>query len=150
DLLARVRDFDEYEEMDLSDWHYIQTRGILIEMNPEPDPGGETASGRFIYFQPSEEDVAYIVGVTAAFLDAKGFAPTRLLWLGETSEPLARLFAQWWEVEEENIRPYPMGDNPDEPDELSLLVMAHSNNFFELDDEEASVELAQAREGLIS
>jgi hypothetical protein len=148
DLLARVRDFDEVEEMELCDWHYVQTRGILIEMNPNPDPGQEQiqqaesgaapsperngtepeqkSSGRFVYFAPSEEDIAYIVGVSAAFIDAKGYAPTRLLWLGENSEPLARLFAQWWEVDPANIRNYRHGDNTDDESELALLVMAHS------------------------
>jgi tetratricopeptide (TPR) repeat protein len=148
DLLARVRDFDEVEEMELCDWHYVQTRGILIEMNPNPDPGQEQiqraetgvepedddsepqeepkSSGRFVYFAPSEEDVAYIVGVSAAFIDAKGYAPTKLLWLGADSEPLARLFGEWWEVEPENIRAYAHGDNTDDESELALLVMSHS------------------------
>ncbi len=108
DLLARVRDFDETEEMDLRDWHYVQTRGMLLETNPDENVPGE----RFIFFQPSEEDVAYVVGLAAAVLDNKGYAPTRLLWLGENSEPLARLFAQWWEVEPENIRPYQPATTP--------------------------------------
>jgi len=154
DLLARVRDFDEVEEMELCDWHYVQTRGVLIEMNPKPDPGqeqiqraeangededdepetedetesedGPKGSGRFIFFEPSEEDVAYIVGVSAAFLDAKGYAPTKLLWLGSDSEPLARLFGEWWEIEPENIREYRHGDNTDDESELALLVMSHT------------------------
>src|SRR5579872_557196 len=145
DLLARVRDFDEVEEMDLCDWHYVQTRGVLIEMNPAPDPGQEpiqqaesgaaegdgaraepepAVSGRFVFFEPSEEDVAYIVGVSAAFIDAKGYAPTRLLWLGPNSEPLARLFAQWWEIDPGNVREYRHGDNTDDEESLGLLVMA--------------------------
>jgi len=148
DLLARVRDFDEVEELELCDWHYVQTRGILIEMNPSPDPGQEmileaqsgnaradgasesptTAkpSGRFVYFEPGEEEVAYIVGVSAAFIDNKGYAPTKLLWLGPDSEPLARTFAQWWEVDPANVREYRHGDNTDDEDELALLIMAHS------------------------
>ena len=188
DLLARVRDFDEVEDMELCDWHYVQTRGILIEMNPNPDPGqeqiqqaengeplpadGQAAegqpkpSGRFVYFAPSEEDVAYIVGVSAAFIDAKGYAPTRLLWLGPSSEALARLFAQWWEVEPDNIREYRHGDNTDDESDLSLLVMAHSYDLnislpVGVDDtesmdalnelaEEQFVDLMQARAGLIT
>ena len=148
DLLARVRDFDEVDEMELSDWHYVQTRGILIEMNPNPDPGQEQiqqaeagaepvaaapaepdepkASGRFVFFEPSDEDVAYIVGVSAAFVDAKGYAPTRILWLGDNSEPLALLFAQWWEVDAASVREYRHGDNTDDEADLALLVMAHS------------------------
>src|SRR5262249_52419197 len=108
------------------------------------------ASGRFIYFQPTEEDIAYIVGVAAAFLDAKGYAPNRLLWLGEASEPLARLFAQGWGGGEENLRHYEEGGKPEEAEGLTLLVMAHSYNIFELEDEEAFAELAQARDGLIT
>jgi tetratricopeptide (TPR) repeat protein len=184
DLLARVRDFDDVEEMELCDWHYVQTRGILIEMNPGPDPGQQPAqddsgaiaadgaeaedgkgSGRFVYFAPSEEEVAYIVAVSAAFLDAKGYAPTRLLWLGADSEPLARLFAEWWEVEPANVKEYRHGDNTEDDDDLALLVMAHSNDVTmslpigasELDSPESLTELAeeqffdlmQARAGMI-
>jgi tetratricopeptide (TPR) repeat protein len=187
DLLARVRDFDEVDDMVLSDWHYVQTRGILIEMNPNPDPGQEQleeaqsadgaedgdedssgepkSSGRFVYFAPSEEDVAYIVGVSAAFLDAKGYAPSKLLWLGADSEPLARLFGEWWEVEQENIREYRHGDNTDDESELALLVMSHSYdinlslpvNASETDSpetlnqmaEEQFFDLMQARAGMI-
>ena len=186
DLLARVRDFDEVDEMELCDWHYVQTRGILIEMNPNPDPGQEQmdqaeagvevaeadetaeparSSGRFVLFEPSEEDVAYIVGVSAAFIDAKGYAPTRILWLGESSEPLARLFAQWWEIAPENLREYRHGDNTDDEQDLALLVMAHSYDVnmslpvgaSEADGpdalnqlaEEQFVDLMQARAGMI-
>ena len=143
DLLARVRDFDPEDEsadpanMDLCDWHYVQTRGILLELNPNPDPGAEApaeppeeggnqGSGRFIYFSPSEQDVAYLVGVAAAMLDAKELAPKRIVWLGDESEPLAKVFGQWWEVEE--IRPYRHGDNTDNAEDLTLLVLAHSYN----------------------
>ena len=187
DLMARVKDFDEVEEMELCDWHYVQTRGILIEMNPSPDPGQErilqaetgaepsvpeTAaanlpkpSGRFVYFEPSEEDVAYVVGVSAACLDAKGYAPGRLLWLGPESEPLARLFAQWWEVDPEKVREYRHGDNTDEEEDLALLVMSHSYDInlslpvgaHDVDSpdalnqmaEEQFVELMQAKAGMI-
>ena len=79
DMLARVRDFDE-AEMGLRAWHYVQTRGVVVETNPDENVPGE----RFIFFQPSEEDVAYVCGVTAAMLDARGYAPTKLLWLGES------------------------------------------------------------------
>ena len=146
DLLARVRDFDETEEMDLRDWHYVQTRGMLLETNPDEKVPGE----RFIFFQPSEEDVAYVVGLAAAVLDNKGYAPNRLLWLGPNSEPLARLFGQWWEVAPENIRPYRHGDNTENEEELSLLVMAHSSDVLVLESEEEFIDLAQARAGLIA
>jgi tetratricopeptide (TPR) repeat protein len=142
DMLARVRDFDEQEEMSLREWHYVQTRGMLMETNPDENVPGE----RFVFFQPSEEDVAYIVGMTAALLDAKGYAPNRLLWLGDASEPLALLFAQWWEIEPENIRPYRSGDNNDSEDEVSLLVMAHS---YLIPDESTYLELLPAKSGLI-
>ena len=145
DLLARVRDFDE-EEMGLRAWHYVQTRGILVETNPDENVPGE----RFIFFQPSEEDVAYVCGVTAAMLDARGYAPTKLLWLGENSEPLARIFSQWWEIDEANIRPYQATDNTDDEEELSLLVMAHSYDVLSLPDEQTFIDLAQARAGLIT
>jgi hypothetical protein len=146
DLLARVHDFEGQETMGLRAWHYVQTRGILLETNPDENIPGE----RFIFFQPSEADVAYLVGTTAALLDERGYAPNRLLWLGESSEPLARLFAQWWEIEEENLRPYQHGDNTDREDELSLLVMAHSYDVLAVPDEETFVDLAQARPGLIT
>lgn len=146
DMLARVRDFDEQDEMDLRDWHYVQTRGILLETNPDENTPGE----RFVFFQPNEEDIAYVVGVAAAVLDEKGYAPIRILWLGPSSEPLARLFAQWWEVDEENVRPYQNGDNTDDEEQMSLLVMAHSYDVMNLEDEESFVELAQARAGLIT
>lgn len=183
DLLARVRDFDEIEEMELCDWHYVQTRGILIELNSEPDPGqeliqqsqtdapDETApeppkpSGRFVYFEPTEDNIAYIVGVSAAFLDAKGYAPSRLLWLGPESEPLARLFAQWWEVDPANVREYRHGDNTDDEEDLALLVMAHSYDInlslpvgaseaygpevLEQMAEEQFIDLMQAKAGMI-
>ncbi len=67
DMLARVRDYDE-QEMGLRAWHYVQTRGILVETNPDENVPGE----RFVFFQPSEEDVAYVCGVTAALLEFAG------------------------------------------------------------------------------
>ena len=146
DMIARVHDFDGQEEMDLRDWHYVQTRSMLVETNPDENLPGE----RFVFFQPNEEDVAYIVSVTAAILDKKELAPTKILWLGPTSEPLARLFAEWWEVEPQNIRPYEHGDNTNNDDELALLVLAHSYDVMHLDDENAFVDLAQARAGLIT
>lgn len=139
DLIARVRDFEDVEEMELCDWHYVQTRGILIEMNPNPDLNmsqeapdqeGEEAekysSGRFVYFVPSEEDIAHIVAISAAFLDQKELTPDRIVWLGANSEPLARIFAEWWEISEENLREYRHGDNSEEAEPLTLMVMAHS------------------------
>ncbi len=146
DLMARVQDFEGIEEMDLRDWHYVQTRGMLLETNPDENVPGE----RFIFFQPSEEDVAYIVALAAAVLDNKGYAPNRLLWLGPNSEPLARLFAQWWEVDAENIRPYQHGDNTEDEEALSLLVMAHSTDVMVLESEDEFIDLAQARAGLIT
>ena len=145
DMLARVRDYDE-AEMGLRAWHYVQTRGILVETNPDENVPGE----RFVFFQPSEEDVAYVCGVTAALLDSRGYAPTKLLWLGESSEPLARIFSQWWEIDEANIRPYQPGDNTDDEEELALLVVAHSYDVMNLPDEQAFFDLAQARSGLIT
>jgi hypothetical protein len=142
DLLARLRDFDGVEELDLPAWHYIQTRGMLLETNPDPKMPG----GRFVLYQPSEEDVAYLVGLTAALLDAREYSPTRIVWLGPSAEPLARLFAQWWEVEENSIRPYRSGDNSDSEEELTLLVMAHSN---EIREEQTYQELLPARAGMI-
>lgn len=155
DLIARVRDFDEQEEaLGLRAWHYIQTRAMLLETNPEEEVQGLpniSPAERFVgIFQPSEEDVAYVVALAAAILDAKGYAPSRLLWLGESSEPLARLFAQWWEIEEENIRPYENGDNTDDEENLSLLVMAHSHDIFSLADESELLELLPARAGLLT
>lgn len=144
DLLARVHDFDG-EEMDLRDWYYVQTRSILLETNPE-----EGSGGRFVFFQPTEEEVAYLIGSAAALLDVKGYAPNRILWLGEHSEPLARAFAQWWEVSDEDVRAYQPGDNADSDEELSLLVMAHSYDVFALPDQDAFLDLAQARAGLIT
>lgn len=146
DLIARLHDFDDMETLDLRAWHYVQTRSILMETNPDENVPGE----RFVFFQPSEEDVAYIVGMTAALLDNKGYAPNRLLWLGESSEPLARLFAQWWEIAPENIRAYQSDDNTDDEDELALLVLAHSYDVMNLPDEEAMVHLINARAGLIT
>jgi tetratricopeptide (TPR) repeat protein len=146
DLLARVRDFDEVEEMDLRDWHYVQTRGMLLETNPDENVPGE----RFIFFQPSEEDVAYVVALAAAVLDNKGYAPNRILWLGPNSEPLARLFAQWWEVDSEHVRAYQHGDNAESEEDLGLLVMAHANDVLVLESEEEFIDLAQARAGLIT
>ncbi len=146
DLLARVRDFADQPEMDLQDWHYVQTRGILMEINPDENVPGE----RFIFFQPTEEDVAYVVGVTAALLDEKGYAPNSILWLGPTSEPLARLFSEWWEVDEDHVREYKPGDNDDDEEHLSLLVMAHSYDVMHLEDEASFIDLAQARPGMIT
>lgn len=145
DLLARVRDFDE-AEMGLRAWHYVQTRSILVETNPDETIPGE----RFVLFQPSEEDVAYVCSLVAAALDSRGYAPTKLLWLGDNSEPLARIFAQWWEIAEANIRPYQPGDNVEDEEELALLVMAHSYDVLSLPDEQAFIDLAQARAGLIT
>ncbi|HLV79665.1 MAG TPA: tetratricopeptide repeat protein [Chthonomonadaceae bacterium] len=144
DLLARVHDFDG-EDMDLRDWYYVQTRSVLLETNPD-----ENSGGRFDFFQPTEEEAAYLIGIAAALLDIKGYAPNRILWLGEHSEPLARAFAQWWEVRDEDVRAYRPGDNTDSQEELSLLVMNHSYDVFALPDQEAFVDLAQARAGLIT
>lgn len=145
DLIARVEDFENPEEMGLREWHYVQTRGILLETNPDEETPGE----RFVVFQPTEEEIAWVIGVAAAFLDARGYAPDRLLWLGSSSETLARLFAQWWEIDDVNIRAYQLGDNPETDDGLSLLVMAHSYDIAELQDEATFIDLAQARPGLI-
>jgi len=145
DLLARIRDFDGLE-MGLRAWHYVQTRGILASTNPNDEIPGE----RFIFYQPTEKDVAFVVGLTAAFLDARTLAPNRLLWLGESSEPLARLFAQWWDIADSDIRPYAAGDNSDEEDDLALLVMAHSHDVFGLQDEETFFDLASAKAGLVT
>ncbi len=147
DLIARVRDFEDREDLTVQEWHYVQTRGILLEINPDE---ANAPGGRFVLFQPSEEEVAYVVGVAAATLDAKGYAPNRILWLGPTSEPLARLFAQWWEVDEANVRAYQSGDNTDDEDDLGLLVMAHSYDVLHLEDEASFVDLASARAGLIT
>jgi tetratricopeptide (TPR) repeat protein len=149
DLIARVHDFDDQEDLGLRAWHYVQTRGMLLETKPE-DSGDNIPGERWIAFQPSEEDVAYIVALTAALLDQKGYAPSRLFWLGESSEPLARLFGQWWEIPEENIRPYEQGDNAEEEAELGLLVMAHSYDVFSFTEEEAFLDLLEARAGLIT
>jgi hypothetical protein len=146
DLLARVRDFADQPEMDLQDWHYVQTRGILMEINPDENVPGE----RFVFFQPTEEDVAYVVGVTAALMDEKGYAPNRILWLGPASEPLARLFSEWWEVDTDAVREYRNGDNTNDYDNLALLVMAHSYDVMHLEDEASFVDLAQARAGMIT
>jgi tetratricopeptide (TPR) repeat protein len=145
DMLARVQDFESQEEMGLREWHYVQTRGMLLETNPMEDVPGE----RFVLFTPSYEDLAYILGMTAALLDQKGYTPHRLLWLGPGSEPLARTFAEWWDIAEENIRAYQPGDNTEDEDDLGLLVMAHSYDVFTLQDEQALFELIEAREGLI-
>jgi tetratricopeptide (TPR) repeat protein len=162
DLIARVDDFADKKELGLREWHYAQTRGVLLETNPDANVPG----GRFIFFQPSEEDVAYVVSQAAAILDHKGYAPNRLLWLGATSEPLARLFAQWWDITEENLRPYQPGDNTDDESHLTLLVMSHSYDFAGLISEEEVAnaqdeqalqmlqgerlaEIADAREGMI-
>lgn len=146
DLIARVHDFDGITEMDLRAWHYVQTRAMLIELNDDPEIPG----GRFVFLQPDEGDVASIVCTTAALLDAKQYSPNRILWLGPTSEPLARTFAQWWEIEPANVREYEHGDNTDSEDEVALLVMAHSDDVLTLQDEEAAFDLAQARPGLIT
>lgn len=145
DLMARVRDFDGEETMGLQAWHYVQTRGILMEVNPDDQLPGE----RFVFFQPSEEDVAYVIGVTAAMLDQGELAPVKILWLGAESEPIARLFAEFWEIDPENLREYAPGDNTESEDELALLVMAHSYDVMNLPDDEAFFDLAQARAGLI-
>ena len=147
DLIARVHDFDDREELGLREWHYVQTRGILLETNPDENMPGE----RFVFFTPSEEDVAYMIALTAAILDTKGYAPNRILWLGDSSEVLARTFAQWWEVDDAQVRAYQPGDNTDEEDDLALLVMAHSYDVQGLlPNEEALFELFPARAGLIT
>jgi len=144
DLLARVRDYADREgELGLRPWHYVQTRGILVETNPDENVPGE----RFVFFQPSEEDVAYIVGTVAAMLEQREYAPSRLLWLGDSAEPLARLLAHWWEVDDAEVRPYQPGDNTDDEEPLALLCMAHS---YDLQDEDIFQELAIARSSLIT
>ncbi|MCS6775339.1 MAG: tetratricopeptide repeat protein, partial [Chthonomonadaceae bacterium] len=163
DLIARIQDFADREVLGLREWHYVQTRGILLETNPDESVPGE----RFFFFQPSEEDVAYVVGLTASILDEMGYTPDRILYLGSSSEPLAHLFAEWWGRSEEDVRFYQPGDNTDRPEPLSLLVMAHSYDYGGLiteedlqrvgDDPQAMhllqmqrlSELAEAREGLI-
>ncbi len=142
DLLARVYDFDDDTEMTLRQWHYVQTRGILVETNGQEELPGE----RFVLWQPSEEDIAWVTGQTAAMLEQMELAPNKILWLGESSETLARIFARWWEIAPENIRAYQPGDNNDSEDELALLCMAHS---YDIPDEETLAELAAARPGLI-
>ncbi|MBC7526897.1 MAG: hypothetical protein H7308_05045 [Chthonomonadaceae bacterium] len=146
DLIARVHDFEEEEEMGLQQWHYVQTRGMLLETNPDENMPGE----RFIFFTPSQEDVAYIISLTAGILDIKGYAPNKILWLGDSSEVLARLFAQWWEVKEEDIREYRSGDNTDDEESLALLVMAHSYDVFSLPNEQEIVELFPAKAGMVT
>ena len=146
DLIARVRDFDDEEELGLQQWHYVQTRGMLLETNPDENMPGE----RFIFFTPSEEDVAYIIGLTAAILDQKGYAPNRIVWLGDSSEVLARLFAEWWDVEDADVRQYRTGDNTDDEAQLTLLVLAHSYDVFSLPNEQELVEIFPAKAGLVT
>jgi tetratricopeptide (TPR) repeat protein len=145
DLLARVQDVDDREQLGLREWHYVQSRGMIVAVNPDPNMPGE----RFALCAPPLKDIAQIIGVTAAVLDQRGYAPNRLLWLGDRSEPLARLFAEWWDVAEEDVRPYQPGDNNDDEENLALLVMAHSNDILALPDEEAVFELYEAQAGLI-
>lgn len=146
DLLARVHDFDDREVMGLREWHYVQTRGLLLATNTDANMPGE----RYAFCAPPISDIARIIAITAAFLDIRGYAPNRLLWLGERSEVLARLFAEWWEIDEEDIRPYQAGDNTDDEDNLALLVMSHTSDMLSLPDEEALFELYEARAGLIT
>ncbi len=146
DLIARIRDFDDLEELGLKEWHYVQTRGMLLETNPDENMPGE----RFIFFTPSQEDVAYIISLTAGILDHKGYAPNKILWIGDSSEVLARLFAQWWEVKDEDVRPYRSGDNNDDEGSVALLVLAHSYDVFGLPNEQDIVELFPAQAGMVT
>lgn len=146
DLIARVHDFDDRETLELPQWHYVQTRSIILETNPDENMPGQ----RFVFFTPSEEDISYMVALTAAMLDQKGYAPNRILWLGDSSEVLARTFAQWWEVDEADLREYQSGDNNDDDENLALLVLAHSYDVSALPSEEALFELFPARAGLIT
>ncbi len=146
DLIARVHDFDDLETLELPQWHYVQTRSIILETNPDENMPGQ----RFVFFTPSEEDISYIVALTAAMLDQKGYAPNKILWLGDSSEVLARTFAQWWEVDEADLREYRSGDNSDDEENLALLVLAHSYDVSALPTEEALFELFPARAGLIT
>ncbi len=142
DLLARARDFEDLSQLGLRGWHYIQTRSLLMETNPDENVPGE----RFVFWQPSEEDIAWVVGMTAAFLDQRGLAPDTILWLGESGEPLARLFSHWWEVDPEAVRPYQSGDNSATGEKLALLCLAHS---YDIPNQEVLTELAIANPDLI-
>ena len=146
DMIARVHDFDDVETLELPQWHYVQTRSLILETNPDENMPGQ----RFVFFTPSEEDIAYIVALTAAMLDQKGYAPNRILWLGDSSEVLAHTFAQWWEVDDSQVREYQTGDNTDDEDNIALLVLAHSYDVSALPSEEALFELFPARAGLIT
>ncbi len=146
DLLARIHDFDGREQLALREWHYVQTRGAIVALNSDQSMPGE----RFAFCAPPLQEIAQIVGVTAAALDQKGYAPNRLLWLGERSEPLARLFAEWWDIDPAAIRSYVPGDNTDNEDDLALLVMSHSYDIMALPNEEAVFELYEAKAGLIT
>lgn len=145
DLIARVHDFDDRETLGLREWHYVQTRGMLLATNTDANMPGE----RYAFCAPPLADIARIIAITAAFLDNRGYAPNRLLWLGERSEILARLFAEWWEIDEEEIRPYQAGDNTADEDNLALVVMCHSADLLSLPDEETLFELYEAQAGLI-
>ncbi len=146
DLLARVHDFDDREELGLREWHYVQTRGVLLATNADANMPGE----RYAFCAPPLPDIARIIAITAAFLDNRGYAPNRLLWIGERSEVLARLFAEWWEIDEEEIRPFAAGDNTDDEDNLALVVMSHSSDLLSLPDEETLFELYETHAGLIT
>lgn len=146
DLLARIHDFDDREQLGLREWHYVQTRGAIVAVNPDTNMPGE----RFAFCAPPLQDIAQIIAVTAAALDQRGYAPNRLLWLGDRSEVLARLFAEWWDIEPDEIRAYEPGDNTDDDENLALLVMSHSYDIMALPTEEAVFELYEARAGLIT
>ena len=96
--------------------------------HPDGDqPGGRERARRTVRLLPTERRGRRLRRRPGrGLLDTKGYAPNRILWLGPNSEPLARLFAQWWEVDPENIRPYQHGDNTEDGEDISLLVMAHS------------------------
>ena len=145
-MIARVHDFDDRETLELPQWHYVQTRSIILETNPDENMPGQ----RFVFFTPSEEDISYMVALTAAMLDQKGYAPNRILWIGDSAEVLARTFAQWWEVDEADLREYQDGDNNDDEENLALLVLAHSYDVSALPSEEALFGLFPARAGLIT
>ncbi|MBI3271675.1 MAG: tetratricopeptide repeat protein [Planctomycetes bacterium] len=88
-MLDRLREFPEDGDLGLREWHYVQHRGVLLDLFQDPRPAG----GRFVAVWLTVPMVARVLVAARELLRDRGLAIRRVLRAGERAGPLAGAFA---------------------------------------------------------